>query len=145
MKISTKGRYGMRAMIDLAAHEGNGPILLRDIAGRQQISERYLEQLILMLKSAGLVKSTRGARGGFALARAANEIRLSEVLRALEGSLVLVECVDDPKTCSRVDSCVTRDVWQEITDAILSILDSKSLKDMVDLQCNKEKEPMYYI
>ena len=145
MKISTKGRYGMRAMIDLAAHEGNGPILLRDIAGRQQISERYLEQLILMLKSAGLVKSTRGARGGFALARAANEIRLSEVLRALEGSLVLVECVDDPNTCSRVDSCVTRDVWQEITDAILSILDSKSLKDMVDLQCNKKKEPMYYI
>ena len=145
MKISTKGRYGMRAMVDLAIHNGEGPILLKDIARRQQLSERYLEQLILTLKSAGLVRSTRGARGGFELAKAPNEIKLGKVFQALEGPLGLVECVDDPMSCSRVNSCVTRDIWQELKEGITSILDSKTLKDLVDQQGKKDKKLMYYI
>jgi Rrf2 family protein len=145
MKISTKGRYGMRAMVDLAMHNGGGPILLRDIAKRQQISERYLEQLALTLKSAGLVKTTRGSRGGFEMAKAPNEIKLSEIFQVLEGSLGLVDCVDDPQSCSRIDSCVTRDVWQELKDGIVSILDSKTLQDLVEQQDKKDRKLMYYI
>jgi len=145
MKISTKGRYGMRAMVDLAIHYGEGPVLLKDIAKRQQLSERYLEQLVLTLKAAGLVKSIRGARGGFMLNKAPSEINLSQIFQVLEGPLGLVECVDDPASCSRIDSCVTRDVWQELKDGIISILDSKTLQDLAEQQTLKEKKAMYYI
>jgi Rrf2 family transcriptional regulator, cysteine metabolism repressor len=145
MKISTKGRYGMRAMVDLAIHNGETPVLLKDIAKRQQLSERYLEQLVLSLKAAGLVKSIRGAHGGFMLAKAPGEIRLSEIFQVLEGPLGLVECVDDPASCSRVDSCVTRDIWQELKDGIVSILDSKTLQDLAEQQDKKDKKQMYYI
>ena len=145
MKISTKGRYGMRAMVDLAIHNGEGPVLLKDIAKRQQLSERYLEQLVLSLKAAGLVRSIRGAHGGFMLAKAPNEINLSQIFQVLEGPLGLVECVDDPTSCSRVDFCVTRDVWQELKDGIISILDSKTLQDLAEQQTLKEKKAMYYI
>ncbi|MFC1979130.1 RrF2 family transcriptional regulator [Chloroflexota bacterium] len=145
MKISTKGRYGMRAMVDLAVHSGEGPILLKDIAKRQRLSERYLEQLALSLKAAGLVKSIRGARGGFMLTKAPNEINLSEIFQVLEGSLGLVDCVDDPKSCSRVDCCVTHDIWQELKDGIVTILNSKTLQDLADQQAQKENKAMYYI
>jgi Rrf2 family protein len=145
MKISTKGRYGMRAMVDLAIHNGEGPILLKDIARRQQLSERYLEQLILTLKAAGLVKSIRGAHGGFLLAKPPSEIRLGEIFQTLEGPLGLVECVDDPMSCSRASSCGTRDVWQELKEGIVSILDSKTLLDLTDQQSKKDKKLMYYI
>ncbi|MFC1999020.1 RrF2 family transcriptional regulator [Chloroflexota bacterium] len=145
MKISTRGRYGMRAMVDLAIYNGEGPVLLKDIAKRQQLSERYLEQLVLSLKAAGLVKSIRGAHGGFILAKAPNKIRLGEIFQVLEGPLGLVECVDDPASCSRVNSCVTRDVWQELKDSIVSILDSKTLQDLVEQQDKKDKKLMYYI
>jgi Rrf2 family transcriptional regulator, cysteine metabolism repressor len=145
MKISTKGRYGMRAMVDLATHYGKGHILLKDIAKRQQLSERYLEQLVLTLKAAGLVNSTRGAHGGFTLAKHPSEINLSEIFQALEGPLGLVECVDDPTACGRIDSCVTRDVWQELKDSITSVLASKTLRDLVEKQALNEKKSMYYI
>ena len=100
MKLSTKGRYAMRAMLDLSLHYGEGPILLKDIAKREHISESYLEQIILSLKAAGLVNSTRGARGGFILTRPPSQIRLIEVMQVSEGSLVPVECVSDPEVCS---------------------------------------------
>jgi len=145
MKISTKGRYGMRAMTDLAIHYGEGQILLKDIAKRQQLSERYLEQLILSLKSAGMVKSTRGAHGGFKLAKPPSEIKLIEIFQTLEGPLGLVECVEDPMSCSRVDSCVTRDIWLEMKEGLVSILDSKTLQDLAEQQTQKEKKTMYYI
>jgi Rrf2 family cysteine metabolism transcriptional repressor len=132
-------------MVDLAIHNGESPVLLRDIAKRQQLSERYLEQLVLSLKAAGLVKSIRGAHGGFMLAKAPEEIRLSEIFQVLEGPLGLVECVDDPASCSRVDSCVTRDIWQELKDGIASILDSKTLQDLAEQQDIKDKKLMYYI
>jgi len=137
----------MRAMLDLALHYGEGPILLRDIAQRQQISERYLEHLILSLKTAGLVNSVQGARGGFTLAKPPSQIRLLEVLQSSEGLIAPVECVLNPKLCSRASFCVTRDLWLEMKAAITGILASKTLQDLVQWQREKEqpKAAMYYI
>jgi len=139
MKLSTKGRYGTRAMVDLALRYGQGPILLKDIAKRQEISEKYLEHIITSLKVAGLVKSIRGAHGGYILAKSPAQIKLSQVIKVLEGSIAPVECVDDPRTCSRVELCVTRDVWKEIKRAIDEILESISLKDLVEREKKKEE------
>ena len=147
MKLSTKGRYGARAMLDLALNYGKGPILLKGIARRQEISERYLEHLIATLKLAGLVKSVRGARGGYTLAKPPSQIRLSEIIETLEGSVALVECVDDPKVCHRVTFCVTRDIWGRMSEAMIGVLDSTTLEDLVQKQKEKERPetPMYYI
>ena len=114
MKLSTRGRYGTRALLELALHHGKGPVPLKDIAQSQQISLPYLEHLITPLIAGGIVWSIRGARGGVSLARPPEEIRLSEVMQLLEGSIALVECVNDPKYCSRSDFCVTRDIWGEL-------------------------------
>ncbi len=113
MKLSTRAQYGTRALLDLALHKGEGPVLLRDIAQRQQISPMYLEHLITPLVAAGIIRSTRGARGGVWLAKSPQEIKLSEVIGLLEGSIAPVECVSDPKYCSRSELCVTRDIWSE--------------------------------
>jgi len=147
MKLSTKGQYGARAMVDLALHYGEGPVLLKDIAKRQQISERYLEHLMISLRVAGLANSMRGARGGFTLAKPPSQIKLSEIVQTVEGSLALVECVDDPNVCSRVDHCVTRDVWAEIKRAMDGVLESTTLEDLVQRQREKGKSGavMYYI
>ena len=139
MKLSTKGRYGTRAMVDLAFHYGQGPILLKDIAKRQQISEKYLEHIITSLKVAGLVKSIRGSHGGYILAKSPAQIKLSQVIKVLEGSIAPVECVDDPKVCSRAKLCVTRDIWKKIKRAIDEILESITLKDLVERE-KKEEE-----
>ena len=120
MKLSTKGRYGLRALIDLAQYSEETPVSITSISKRQDISERYLEQLMSMLKKAGIVKSIRGANGGYILARDAKEISVGEVLRALEGSLEPVECAGlDPRGgCQASESCVTKYVWQKINDSI---------------------------
>lgn len=138
MKISTKGRYGVRAMLDLALYGGQKPILVREIAQRQQISERYLEHILISLKLAGIVKSTRGARGGFTLAKPPSQIKLSEIIKAMEGSLAPVKCADDYGMCSRADLCVTRDIWVAMKEAINSILESTTLQDLVERQAIKE-------
>lgn len=147
MRLSTKGRYGARAMLDLSLHYGEGPILLKDIARRQQVSERYLENLIVALKAAGLVTSMRGAHGGFTLAKPPSQIKLSEIIQSVEGSIAPAECVDDPKVCSRADLCVTRDIWTEMRDAMSAILESTTLQDLVQRQMEKDKTEtvMYYI
>jgi Rrf2 family cysteine metabolism transcriptional repressor len=147
MKLSTKGRYAVRAMLDLALHYGEGPILLKDVARREHISERYLEQIILSLKAAGLVNSTRGARGGFTLTKPPSQIRLIEVMQVSEGSMAPVECVSDPEVCSRSSLCVTRDIWSEMKEAISGILESTTLQDLVERQREREqpKARMYYI
>jgi Rrf2 family cysteine metabolism transcriptional repressor len=147
MKLSTKGRYAMRAMLDLALHYGEGPILLKDVAKREHISERYLEQIILPLKAAGLVNSTRGARGGFILAKPPSQIRLIEVMQVSEGSIAPVECVSDPEVCSHASLCVARDIWSEMKKAMDGILESTTLQDLVERQREKEqpKARMYYI
>ncbi len=147
MKLSTRGQYGTRALLELALHQGQGPVLLRDIAQRQQISLQYLEHLISPLIAGGVVRSTRGARGGVSLARAPEEIRLSEVVRLLEGSSAPVECVDNPEACNRSELCVTRDIWGELKQAIDGVLESTTLKDLVERQKRKEQPEaeMYYI
>jgi len=139
MKLSTKGRYGTRAMVDLAFHYGQGNVLLKDIAKRQGISDKYLEHLLTSLKIAGLVKSIRGAHGGYILAKPPGRIKLSQVIKVLEGSTAPVECVDDPKMCSRTELCVTRDIWREIKKAIDKILESVNLKDLVERERKKEQ------
>jgi len=145
MRLSTRGRYAARAMLDLALHHGEGPILLKDIARRQQISERYLEHLVTPLKTAGLVTSARGAHGGFALAKPPSEIRLCKIIQLVEGSIAPVECVDDPKVCPRADLCVTRDIWAEMKKAMSRILESTTLQDLIQRQREKEKaEAMMY-
>ncbi|MDH4067641.1 MAG: RrF2 family transcriptional regulator [Dehalococcoidia bacterium] len=147
MKLSTRGRYGLRALLDLALHQGEGLVLLKDIARRQEVSLPYLEHLIAPLIAAGLVKSTRGARGGVLLLKAPTEIKLSEVLELLEGSIAPVDCIDNPKLCHRSEFCVTRDVWVEMKIAMSQVLDSTTLQDLVERQRQKGQieTGMYYI
>ncbi|OGO60568.1 MAG: hypothetical protein A2Z36_03275 [Chloroflexi bacterium RBG_19FT_COMBO_48_23] len=147
MKLSTRGRYGTRVLLDLALLDGEGPVPLKDIAQRQQISLLYLEHLIAPLVAAGMIRSMRGARGGIWLAKLPQEIKLSEVVELLEGSIAPVDCVNDPKACPRSDSCVTRDIWVELKEAMDGVLESKTLHDLVERYGGKEHraEAMYYI
>lgn len=139
MKISSKGRYATRAMLDLALHYGEKPIMARDIARRQEFSSRYLEHLLISLKVAGLVRSARGTRGGFVLARAPSQIRLSEIIRAVEGPIAPVACVDYPDSYSRAASCAARDVWVEVKRAVDNVLDSITLQELAERQLRKEQ------
>ena len=138
MKLSTKGRYGVRLMLDLALHYGEGPVLLKDIAERQDISEKYLWQLTDSLKIAGLINSTRGAHGGYALAKLPSKISLNDVVSVLEGKLCVVDCVNNPKICERAKTCITRDVWSEVSEKISKTLEIITLQDMIEKQKNKE-------
>jgi Rrf2 family cysteine metabolism transcriptional repressor len=131
MKLSTRTRYGMRAIIELAQHEGKRPLQLKAIADRQDISVKYLEQLMSALRSAGFVRSVRGSKGGYVLARPADEIRLSEIFRCLEGPVSTTECIEDEDCCQRSADCVARELWMEVEAAIYGVLDSLTLADMV--------------
>ena len=134
MKLSTKGRYGVKAMFDLALYGRDTPLPLKTIAGRQEISEPYLEQLIAALRKAGLVKSVRGARGGYLLARKPNQITVGSIIRTLEGSMAPTDCVseDRPIDCDKADWCVTRGIWEKIRMSIDNVIDSITLQDMID-------------
>ena len=147
MKLSTRGRYGTMALLDLALHWGKAPVPLKDIARRQNISLPYLEHLISPLIGAGIVGSTRGARGGMQLVRPPGEVKLSEVIPLLEGSTAPVECLNNPESCSRYDFCVTRDVWAAMKKAMDDVLESTTLQDLVERQKKKKQsaEAMYYI
>lgn len=133
MKLSTKGRYGLRAMVDLTLHSESEPASIASIAARQHISESYLEQLIAKLRKAGLVTSIRGASGGYAAARPAEEISVGDVLRALEGSLDPVDCpgLSEEKGCEGSDVCVTKYVWKRINESINRTVDEIKLSDLV--------------
>ena len=120
--------------MDIALNSDGGPVLLKDIARRQDISAQYLEHLVAPLIRAGILRSIRGAKGGIALAKPPEEIRLSRVIEVLEGSLAPVECVDNAALCARSAQCVTRDVWGEIKAAIMGVLESLTLKDLMDRQ-----------
>jgi len=137
VRLSTKGRYGVRFMLDLAGKYGNGPVSLKDIAERQELSEKYLWHLIRLLKNAGLVHSTRGSQGGYVLAKPPEEITLKDILLVLEGPLDIVECVYGPRTCKRSLDCTARDVWTAVTDKILDTLESYSLAHMLKMQEQK--------
>jgi len=147
MKLSTRSQYGTRALLDLALHQNEEPVLLKDIAQRQQISLRYLEHLITPLIAGGIVRSTRGPKGGVSLAKSPEEIRLDEVIQYLEGSIAPVECVNNPEVCTRSELCATRDIWSELRKAINGVLGSTTLQDLVEMQKRKEhsEESMYYI
>lgn len=134
MKLSTKGRYGLRAMLDLALYSKEANVPISSIAERQCISENYLEQLIAKLKKAGLVMSTRGVQGGYALAKAEEEITVGDILRALEGDLTPVECslLKEDLQCEGENNCVTKYVWKKINDSINQVVDHMTLKDLVD-------------
>jgi Rrf2 family cysteine metabolism transcriptional repressor len=142
MKLSTRGRYGTRVLLDLALREGREPVPLKEIARRQQISLLYLEHIIAPLISVGIIRSTRGAHGGVQLARPPQEIKLSEVVGLLEGSIAPVDCINDPKVCSRSELCATREVWVELKKAMDGVLESKTLQNLVDLQKKKKTEDM---
>ncbi len=149
MKLSTKGRYGLKAMFDLALHFGDGPIALKSIAERQLISDHYLEQLIASLRKSGLVKSVRGAQGGYMLANDPSDITVGDIIRVLEGPLGLSDCVleDDPSECDNADCCVTRTVWKKIQSSISQVIDSITLQDMLEdyEKIGNKGENMYYI
>ncbi len=140
MKLSTRGRYGLRAMIDMAQSDEKGPIATRTIAERQGISERYLEQLMVPLKRAGLIKSVRGSQGGYTLGKSPQDITAGDIIRVLEGPIAPVECVSEtnPEACSRADYCVTRVIWTKVRDSIAEVLDSYTL---VDLARESQKLP----
>ena len=145
MKLSTKGRYGVRLMLDLALHAGDNPVTLKEIAARQEISEKYLSNLIPLLRNAGLVHSVRGSQGGYSLARPLREITLKDILLVLEGSMCLVECTERPTVCQRSDDCFVRDVWSEVTAKMLEALESFNLANMIEKLDLKNTVPCYSI
>jgi len=144
MRISTRTRYGMRAILELAlAYKAGkaGPLQIKVIAERQNISNKYLEQLIAIIKSAGLVRSIRGPHGGYVLAKSPEDIKLSEIFRVLEGPVFTVECVENKEACASFADCITRRLWIEVNDAILNVLTNKTLQNLVEMS---EKEKMNY-
>jgi len=147
MKLSTRGQYATRALLDLALHQDEAPIMLKDISRRQQISQRYLEHLITPLITAGIIVSTRGPKGGISLVKPPEEIRLDEVIQLLEGTIAPVECVNNPDTCMRSRSCATREVWDELKQTMTGFLRSITIRDLMERQREKENstQVMYYI
>jgi len=143
MKFSTKTRYGVRAMIELALNFNGTPISLKDIAEKQDISEKYLEQIMLILKKAGFVESIQGTNGGFILINKPSEIKLSEIVEVLEGGFSPVACVDKEILCKKSKVCSARNVWIKVKNAIKDILDSITLEQLVEEE--KKKQSIYYI
>jgi Rrf2 family protein len=131
MRLSTRSRYGVRLMLALAISEKKNPIFLKDIARSEEISEKYLSQIIIPLKAKGLVTTFRGAHGGYILSRPASEIKLREIIEPLEGDLCLVDCVTNAEVCHRSTECVTRDVWSEMSSLLLEFLDTFTLEDLI--------------
>jgi Rrf2 family cysteine metabolism transcriptional repressor len=137
MKLSTRTRYGIRAMLELAQNEEEKTLQLKVIAQRQDISVKYLEQLITVLKSAGFVRSIRGSKGGYVLAKPAEQIKLSEIFKCLEGPVTTAECIKDMDYCSRAADCVARELWVQVEQAIENVLESVTLRDLTNKARNK--------
>jgi Rrf2 family protein len=131
MKLSTRARYGMRMMLALAAHSGRGPLYLRDIAEREEISEKYLSLLAIPLRKAGLIQSIRGAYGGYSLAKAPSQINLGEIVKVLEGDCI-VDCLKDPSACPRISVCTSHDIWAFLDEKISEALRSITLEQWLN-------------
>ncbi len=141
MKLSTKGRYGVKAMVDLAINYGGDPISIKNISKRQKVSEYYLEQLFGPLRKAELIKSIRGAQGGYVLNKNPKEITVADIMNVLEGPIEISDCVDGV-TCDNIDCCATRLLWEKIKYSIESVMESVTLQDIVDDYENmKKKKP----
>jgi Rrf2 family cysteine metabolism transcriptional repressor len=147
MKLSTRTRYGVRALVDLALNNTGEPVQLKEVAGRQNISLPYLEHLMIPLIGAGIVKSIRGSHGGVKLAKPPQDIKLDKVMEVLEGPLAPVDCLRDTKNCYRSGACATQDIWNEMGKAMEKVLASNSLLDLVNRQQSKDGKnvSMYYI
>ena len=141
MKISTKGRYALRLMLDLATYNTGEPVSIRDIAKRQQISEKYLEQIIAVLNKAGFVRSVRGAQGGYVLKKDPKEYTVGMILRQTEGDLSPVSCIGDEGTpCERKETCVTVRIYEKINDAVNGVVDYITLSDLLEWQSEKTQQ-----
>jgi Rrf2 family protein len=145
VKLSMRSDYGARAVIDLARHYNRGPVQSAEIAARQAIPEAYLEQLLTTLRKSGLIRSTRGPHGGHELARPPAEIRFAEVIAALEGPLVPLDCLNDADACVVSPTCGMREVWQEVMASTQRILEATTIEDLVERQKARESRVMYYI
>ena len=144
MKLSTRARYGIRASLELACNYGKGPLQIKIIAQKQEISIKYLEQLMAILKSAGFVRSIRGAKGGYVLAKPPNQVKLSDIFNALEGPIVTVECLESDEYCTRAADCVTRELWLKVQKAVVDVLESVTLEDLAD-RAKGDKTSYYQI
>ena len=133
MRLSTRSRYGTRLMLELALHYNKGSVFLKDIAREEDISEKYLSHLVIPLKASGLISSSRGAHGGYRLAKSPSHITIKDIVQALEGSLSTVECVKNPSVCNRFSTCPTRDIWEMLDEKISETLDSIALKNLIKL------------
>ena len=143
-KVSTQVRYGMRALVRIAEAPPGRAVPIRQIAREQRLSMKYLERIVSSLRSSGLIRSVRGTRGGYVLARPARSVRLDEVVRVLQGPPVVAECVDRPRSCDRHESCATRDVWVRIRRAIDGVLTSITLEDLVETSRGRGKATANY-
>ncbi len=132
MKLSTRTRYGIRAILELADNYQKGPLQLKTIAKRQNISVKYLEQIMAVLRAGDLIRSVRGPKGGYTLAKHPNQIKLSDVFDCLEGSVTTVECVEDENYCARSIDCLARQLWTQVNNAIRNVLQSVTLQDLVN-------------
>ena len=144
MKLSTKSRYASRLMVNLALVYQKGPVQLNEIAKKEEISEKYLSQIVILLRSAGLIRSIRGAKGGYLLTRSPEEITLKDIVEVMEGGLNIVDCLDENEPCGRTGKCITRQVWEKVTKAITRTLEEISLKDLTE-QVRDPEIVMYYI
>ena len=140
MKISTKGRYGLRVLIDLATHDPGKPRMLKDIAQSQQISDKYISRLVIDLRRAKLIRSVRGVNGGFYLAKLPEEITLLEVLETMEGPISVVDCVNSPEKCRRQVLCPARDVWTELNEGIRELTGKITLDDILNAYRKRNAE-----
>ena len=146
MKLSTKSRYGLRALIDLAIHSQNGQVALHQIANRQNLSVKYLEQDFATLRKAGLVRSIKGAQGGYVLARPADQIRVGEIIRILEGDLSLVDMDDPPEQQTEIRRFLVHKIWQPLSERVAERMNALTLQDLVvHHQVDSGQEPMYFI
>ena len=137
MKISTKGRYGLRIMMDLAQNEGDKPRMISDICKAQSLSEKYVSRLIVELRKAGMINSVRGAGGGYMLKRQPKHITLLEIIETMEGPMSIVSCVTCPHKCKRANNCVAREVWSELNEKIKRDFESLTLQDILDRNANQ--------
>lgn len=144
MKLSTRTRYGVRAILELAENYGKGPLQLKAIAEHQEISVKYLEQLMAVLKSAGIVRSIMGSKGGYLLAKPADQIKVSDCFNCLEGPVIISECVENSDYCHRTADCVARELWTEVQDAMMTVLRSKTLQNLID-RAKENKALDYHI
>ncbi len=145
MRISTRSRYGTRLMIYLAEKYDKGNVLLKDVAKKECISEKYLSQIVIPLRMVGLISGSRGANGGYTLTRPPSDITIKEIVEALEGDLYLIDCTMDEKTCDRSNVCASKEIWTDLSLKIIEFLNNINLEDLVKVKQKKEMESIEYV